>query len=108
MRRREFITVLGGAALASRPLPAFAQSPSKRPLIATQIGGSKTETDRDWSGFFQGMRELGYVDRDDYRFEVRYADGNDPTSARQRLTRLNRHRLPRSRVLVLTRHDALS
>src|SRR6516225_6004712 len=22
------------------------------------------------------MRELGYVDRDDYRFEVRYADGN--------------------------------
>jgi len=76
MRRREFITLLGSAALASRPLPAFAQSPSKRPLIATQIGGSKTETDRDWSGFFQGMRELGYVDRDDYRFEVRYADGN--------------------------------
>jgi putative ABC transport system substrate-binding protein len=76
MRRRDFIGLLGSAAVASRPLPVFAQAPSKRPLIAAQIGGSKTETDRDWGGFFQGMRELGYVDRDDYRFEVRYADGN--------------------------------
>jgi putative tryptophan/tyrosine transport system substrate-binding protein len=76
MRRRDFIGLLGSAAVASRPLPVFARAPSKRPLIAAQIGGSKTETDRDWGGFFQGMRELGYVDRDDYRFEVRYADGN--------------------------------
>jgi|SRR5215472_10299286 len=72
MRRREFIALLGSAPLASRPLPAFAQSPPRRPLIAAQIGGSKTETDRDWSGFFQGMRELGYVDRDDYRLPIEF------------------------------------
>jgi putative ABC transport system substrate-binding protein len=69
MRRREFIAVLAGAtAVASRPLLAFAQTPSKRPLIAVQIGGSKTEADRYFSGFSQGMRELGYVEGNDYGF----------------------------------------
>jgi putative ABC transport system substrate-binding protein len=77
MRRREFITLFGGATVvASRPLPAFAQTSSKRPLIAAQLGGSKTETDRFFGGFSQGMRELGYVEGQDYGFEVRYADGN--------------------------------
>jgi putative ABC transport system substrate-binding protein len=76
MRRRDFIGLLGGAALASRPLPAFAQSPSKRLLIAAQIGGSKTVVDRYFGGFSQGMRELGYVEGHDYGFEVRYAEGN--------------------------------
>jgi putative ABC transport system substrate-binding protein len=77
MRRRQFIALLGGAtAVASRPLPAFAQTSSKRPLIAAQLGGSKTETDRFFGGFSQGMRELGYVEGQDYGFEVRYADGN--------------------------------
>src|SRR5262249_33585397 len=76
MRRRDFIGLLGNAALVSRPLPVFAQTPSIRPLIAAQIGGSKTGTDRYFSGFSQGMRELGYVEGHDYGFEVRYAEGN--------------------------------
>jgi ABC-type uncharacterized transport system substrate-binding protein len=76
MRRRDFIGLLGGAAVASRPRPAFAQAPSKRPLIAALLGGSKTTTDRNFGGFSQGMRELGYVEGQDYGFEVRYADGN--------------------------------
>src|SRR6516164_9160487 len=77
MRRRDFIGLLGGAvAVASRPLPVFAQISSKRPLIAAQIGGSKTATYRFFGGFSQGMRELGYVEGHDYGFEVRYADGN--------------------------------
>ena len=77
MRRREFITLFGGATVvASRPLPAFAQTSSKRPLIAAQLGGSKTETDRFFGGFSQGMRELDYVEGHDYVLEVRYGDGN--------------------------------
>jgi putative ABC transport system substrate-binding protein len=76
MRRRDFIGLLGGAAAASRPLSVFAQTPSKRPLIAAQIGGSKTVTDRYFGGFSQGMRELGYDEGHDYGFEVRYAEGN--------------------------------
>jgi putative ABC transport system substrate-binding protein len=76
VKRRDFITLVGGAAVVSRPVPAFAQTSSKRPLIAAQLGGSKTETDRFFGGFSQGMRELGYVEGQDYAFEVRYADGN--------------------------------
>ena len=77
MRRRDFLAVLGGTtAVASRPLLVFAQTSSKRPLIAAQLGGSKTETDRFFGGFSQGMRELGYVEGQDYAFEVRYGDGN--------------------------------
>jgi putative tryptophan/tyrosine transport system substrate-binding protein len=93
MRRRDFIGLLGGAALASRPLPAFAQSPSRRPLIAAQIGGSKTVVDRYFGGFSQGMRELGYVEGHDYGFEVRYAEGNVSRIAPQmeELVRLKPH-----------------
>jgi putative ABC transport system substrate-binding protein len=76
MRRRDFIGLLGGASLASRPLSAFGQAPSQQPLIAAQVGGSKTVVDRYFSGFSQGMRERGYVEGHDYRFEIRYADGD--------------------------------
>ena len=75
MRRRDFIKVVAGSA-AAWPLAARAQTPLIRPLIAAQIAGSKTGTDRYFSGFSQGMRELGYVEGRDYGFEVRYADGN--------------------------------
>jgi len=76
MKRREFITLLGGAAaMASRSFPAFAQASSKRPLIVASVGGSKAGTEQYFGGFSQGMRELGYVEGRDYGFEVRYADG---------------------------------
>ena len=74
MRRREFITLFGGA-VASRPLPAFAQGSSTRPLMVISVGGSRAGTDRYFGGFLQGMRELGYIEGRDYGFEVRYADG---------------------------------
>jgi putative ABC transport system substrate-binding protein len=77
MRRREFVTLICGAAAAvSRPLPGLAESLPKRPLIAAQVGGSKAAADRFFGGFSQGMRELGYAEARDYGFEVRYADGN--------------------------------
>jgi putative ABC transport system substrate-binding protein len=61
MRRRDFIGLLGGG-VACRPVSAFAQASSKRPLIVASIGGSRVLTDRVFGGFFQGMRELGYVE----------------------------------------------
>ena len=74
MRRRDFIGLLGGA-VASRPLPAFAQGSLTRPLIVISVGGSKARAGWYFGGFLQGMRELGYAEGVDYGLEVRYADG---------------------------------
>jgi ABC transporter substrate binding protein len=76
LKRRQFITLLGGAAaMASRSFPAFTQASSKRPLIVASVGGSKAGTERYFGGFSHGMRELGHVEGRDYGFDVRYADG---------------------------------
>ncbi|HKF09932.1 MAG TPA: ABC transporter substrate-binding protein [Xanthobacteraceae bacterium] len=75
LKRREFITLLGGA-VAAWPLAARAQQAAKRPLIVCLIGGSKAGTERFFGEFSRGMRELGYVEGRDYGFEVRYAEGD--------------------------------
>jgi putative ABC transport system substrate-binding protein len=74
--RREFITLLGGA--AAWPRNGSAQLPPKRPLIALLFSSSKATGARYFSGFPQGMRELGYVEGRDYVLEDRYADGDAP------------------------------
>ena len=78
MRRREFITLLGGAAVAwpCNGLAQLAQPPPKRPLIGLLLATSKAEGARYYSGFPLGMRELGYLEGRDYVFEDRYADGD--------------------------------
>jgi putative tryptophan/tyrosine transport system substrate-binding protein len=73
VKRRAFITLLGGA--AAWPFAGFAQTPP-RPVVACLIGGSKAGTERFFGGFLQGMRELGYVEGHNWVFESRYADGD--------------------------------
>jgi len=76
LKRREFITLLGGAA-ASWPLAARAQQPAdKRPLIAVLIAGSEAAYRRDLESFRGGMRQLGYSDGENIRYEYRFADGD--------------------------------
>jgi putative ABC transport system substrate-binding protein len=72
--RRDFITLLGGAAVAW-PCNGLAQSPPKRPLIGLLFASSKATGARFYSGFPLGMQELGYLEGRDYRVEDRYADG---------------------------------
>ena len=56
MRRREFITILGGV----WPVAARAQqSADKRPLIAVLIAGSEAAYHRDLESSHGGMRQLG-------------------------------------------------
>jgi len=80
MRRREVITLLGGAAAStiacsvSWPFVAHAQR-AAMPVVACLIGGSKAGTERYFGGFLQGMRELGYVEGQNWSFESRYLDG---------------------------------
>jgi putative tryptophan/tyrosine transport system substrate-binding protein len=76
MRRREFITLLGGAAVAW-PLTARAQQPAKRPIIGlVSIGASPTDL-ANFRPFLAQMRELGYVDGQNVTFDRRFAEGDD-------------------------------
>src|SRR5881296_1136634 len=78
MKRRDFITLLGGAA-AAWPLAARAQrGKPDRPLIGLLLASSKAAGARYYGGFPLGMRELGYVEGRDYAVEERYADGDMP------------------------------
>ena len=76
MKRRDFVALLGGAA-AAWPLAARAQQPAdKRPLIAVLIAGSEAAYRRDLESFRGGMRQLGYSDGENIRYEYRFADGD--------------------------------
>src|SRR5262245_24332700 len=68
MRRRAFISLLGGAAVAW-PLTARAQQPAKIPRI-----GIIDEAPM-WNAFRQGLRDLGYVEGQNIAFDYRYAHG---------------------------------
>jgi putative tryptophan/tyrosine transport system substrate-binding protein len=73
MRRRNFITLLGGAA-ATWPLAARAQVSSKRQRIAV-LSGVARKVNSPIVAFERGMQELGYVDGRNIDIEYRYADG---------------------------------
>jgi hypothetical protein len=60
MRRREFITLLGGAA-AAWPRGVLAQVLTRRPLIAVLSAQSSASASRLVTGFAQRPQELGYV-----------------------------------------------
>jgi putative ABC transport system substrate-binding protein len=74
MRRREFITVVGGVA-ATWPLGAHAQSPKniRRLCFLTFDPGTSRSTRFD--AFFQGLRDLGYVDGQTIAIDYLSADG---------------------------------
>ena len=74
MNRRDFITLLGGAA-AAWPLAARAQSSISRPLIAILNLNSASSVSPRLRGFLQAMRDLGYVEGRDFDLAERYADG---------------------------------
>src|SRR5262245_46954146 len=72
MRRREFITLLGGAA-AAWPLAARAQSSPV--LIGVLNAGAAATLTKEIDAFRNSMRRLGYVENHDVRFEYRFGDG---------------------------------
>ena len=74
MRRREFITLVGGAA-AAWPFPASAQQ--KLPTIGWLGSGSSIAASQWVSAFSQRLRELGRIEGNTVAIEYRWAEGRE-------------------------------
>jgi putative ABC transport system substrate-binding protein len=74
MKRREFITLLGGAA-AAWPLAARAQQQPTHPLIGILSPLSAATAARNIAGFRSGLRDLGYLEGRNATLALRYGDG---------------------------------
>ena len=75
MRRREFISLLGGA--AAWPLAARAQQPAKLPTVG-YLGSGTPATQSQWAAaFVQRLHEVGWIDGRTVAIEYRWAEGRE-------------------------------
>jgi ABC-type uncharacterized transport system substrate-binding protein len=80
MKRRQFITLLGGAAVAW-PLAARAQQPGKLPTIGF-LGTGTSSSQGQWvAAFVQRLRELGWIEGQTVAIEYRWAEGRTERAA---------------------------
>jgi putative ABC transport system substrate-binding protein len=95
-KRREFITLLGGA--AAWPLAARAQQPVKIPRIGF-LGATNSSLQKDWTAAFVGrLAERGWVEGRTVAIEYRWADG------RKELFPLHLEEFIRLKVDVIVTH----
>jgi len=84
MKRREFITLLGGA--VAWPLAARAQQPAKLPTVGF-LGATTPSAQSQWTAaFVQRLRELGWI-------EGRYRDRVSLDGGSHRARRRDRGRI---------------
>src|SRR5262249_34170195 len=74
MRRREFVTLVGGAA-AAWPLAARAQQ-VKRVAVLILAAATDPEAQSYLATFAQGLRKLGWIDGQNLQLEVRWSAGD--------------------------------
>ena len=76
MRRREFISLLGGAA-AAWPLLARAQLPSTATPVVTLINARRADTGTAFAAEFRkGLSQTGFAEGQDVRVEYHWLDGH--------------------------------
>jgi putative tryptophan/tyrosine transport system substrate-binding protein len=74
MRRREFVTLLGGAA-AAWPVAARAQQSGKLATIGCLVPGTPSSHGQWFAVFVQRLRELGWIEGRTVAVEYRWAEG---------------------------------
>jgi putative ABC transport system substrate-binding protein len=72
IKRREFLTLLGGA--PSWPLAVHAQQP-RMPMIGALHAASRAGTAQLMAAYFEGLKGEGYIEAQNVRIEYRWADG---------------------------------
>src|SRR5215475_11877872 len=75
--RRQFITLLGGAA-AAWPIAARAQQAERARRVGVLMGLDENDLEaKAWlSGFMRGLAELGWTDGRNLRMDVRWPGGD--------------------------------
>ena len=75
MRRRAFITLLGGA--AARPLAARAQPSERARRVGVLIGvADDAQGQARLAAFLKGMQDLGWSEGRNIRFDIRFSEGD--------------------------------
>jgi putative ABC transport system substrate-binding protein len=84
MRRREFITLVGGAA-ASLPIAARGQQPERMRRIGVLLGYAEgdLEIQTHFAAFRDGLQKLGWTERRNIRIDTRWATPRDAESPQQ-------------------------
>ena len=76
VRRREFIKIVAGSAVAAWPFSARAQQPAM-PVVGFLNTAAPQDYKRQLAAFLKGLGETGYVEGQNVGIEYRWAEGNN-------------------------------
>src|SRR5262245_32061789 len=77
LKRRAFITLLGGAAAAAWPLAVRAQQGERTRQVGVLIGvADDAQGQARLAAFHKGMQELGWTEGRNIQFETRFSGGD--------------------------------
>ena len=74
MKRRQFITLVGGA--VAWPLAVHAQERVRRVGVLMALAAESPDAQADLAAFLQGLRQLGWTDGRNLRIDIRWGAGN--------------------------------